>query len=125
MEFQPVQLVEETKQYEFKPYVEENGLNPYKVYYLVKDKEVYKMTSISYGNVFVIMPLLAHRQCCYTIEKNKNSIKDLLQIYNEIYTVPSEYDSDHQEEYTKAFDDLTKWVYEELIPELLYKRENK
>lgn len=124
MEFQPVQLVEETKKYEFKPYVEKY-LSPYKVYYLVKDNEVYKMCSISYGNTFAIMPLLSYNYCCHTFENNKDSIKELLQEYSEIYTVPSQYDSNHAGEFTKAFNDLTKWIYKELIPRLLYKKEKE
>ena len=70
MEFQPVQLVEETKQYEFKPYVEKD-LSPYKVYYLVKDNEVYKMSSIDFGTTFAIIPLLSYSSTCKTIKINK------------------------------------------------------
>lgn len=120
MEFQPVQLVEETKQYEFKPYVEK-GLSPYKVYYLVKDNEVYKMASISYENVFAIMPLLSYSTVCKSI-KGSTPIKELLQEYDTIYTVPSEYDDNHQQEYNNAFKELTKWIYSHLIPSLLDKR---
>lgn len=120
MEFQPVQLVEETKQYEFKPYVEK-GLNPYKVYYLVKDTEVYKMASIDFSNTFTIIPLLSYSTVCKSI-KGSTPIKELLQEYDTIYTVPSEYDGDHQQEYNNAFKELTKWIYSCLIPSLLDKR---
>lgn len=123
----PVQLVEKTKEYDFKPYVQ-NNLSPYQIYFLI-DKEcgaVYKLSSISYTTEFILTPLLTSKSCSKIVNKD-GIVKELLKDY-EIYTVPSccasHEDRKSWQSQSEAELDLVKWIYNEVIPNRLYREEH-